>query len=48
MAEQNYHQAIRIADRGYVIVHGEIVFSGDVSELAQNPLVKNYYLGSAA
>jgi branched-chain amino acid transport system ATP-binding protein len=48
MAEQNYHQAIRIADRGYLIVHGEIVFSGAVGELAQNPLVKNYYLGSAA
>ena len=48
MAEQNYHQAIRIADRGYLIVHGEIVFSGGVGELAQNPLVKNYYLGSAA
>ena len=48
MAEQNYHQAIRIADRGYLIVHGEIVFSGAVAELAQNPLVKNYYLGSAA
>ena len=48
MAEQNFHQAIRIADRGYVIVHGEIVFSGAVGELAQNPLVKNYYLGSAA
>jgi branched-chain amino acid transport system ATP-binding protein len=26
MAEQNFHQAIRIADRGYIIVHGEIVF----------------------
>src|SRR5690348_15684147 len=48
MAEQNYHQAIRIADRGYLIVHGEIVFSGGVGELAENPLVKNYYLGSAA
>ncbi|HEX7250656.1 MAG TPA: ABC transporter ATP-binding protein [Burkholderiales bacterium] len=48
MAEQNFHQAIRIADRGYLIVHGEIVFSGGVRELEQNPLVKNYYLGSAA
>jgi len=28
MAEQNFHQAIRIADRGYIIVHGEIVFEG--------------------
>ena len=48
MAEQNFHQAIRIADRGYIIVHGEIVFEGGVSQLEQNQLVKTYYLGSAA
>jgi branched-chain amino acid transport system ATP-binding protein len=47
MAEQNFHQAIRIADRGYIIVHGEIVFSGDVPALEQNELVRNYYLGAA-
>ena len=48
MAEQNFHQAIRIADRGYIIVHGEIVFEGrTVAELEQNNLVKNYYLGAA-
>src|SRR5262249_13157860 len=28
MAEQNFHQALRIADRGYIIVHGEIAFEG--------------------
>ena len=48
MAEQNFHQAIRIADRGYIIVHGEIVFEGGVAELEQNELVKNYYLGATA
>ena len=49
MAEQNFHQAVRIADRGYIIVHGEIVFEGkNVAELEGNDLVKNYYLGSAA
>jgi branched-chain amino acid transport system ATP-binding protein len=48
MAEQNFHQAIRIADRGYLIVHGEIVFSGSVADLEGNDLVRNYYLGSAA
>ena len=48
MAEQNFHQAIRIADRGYIIVHGEIVFYGaSVAELEQNPLVKHYYLGTS-
>jgi branched-chain amino acid transport system ATP-binding protein len=47
MAEQNFHQAIRIADRGYIIVHGDIVFEGGVQELEQNELVKNYYLGAA-
>jgi len=46
MAEQNFHQAIRIADRGYIIVHGEIVFEGGVRELEQNELVKSYYLGT--
>lgn len=48
MAEQNFHQAVRIADRGYIIVHGEIVFEGrTVAELENNDLVKNYYLGTA-
>ena len=47
MAEQNFYQAIRIADRGYIIVHGEIVFEGrSVAELEQNELVKSYYLGA--
>ncbi|HWA38369.1 MAG TPA: ABC transporter ATP-binding protein [Burkholderiales bacterium] len=48
MAEQNFHQAIRIADRGYLVVHGEIVFSGSVAELQGNDLVRNYYLGAPA
>jgi branched-chain amino acid transport system ATP-binding protein len=48
MAEQNFHQAIRIADRGYIIVHGEIVFEGrTIGELEDNELVRNYYLGTA-
>ena len=46
MAEQNFHQAIRIADRGYIIVHGEIVFEGGIAALEQNELVKSYYLGT--
>ncbi len=46
MAEQNLAQAIRIADRGYVIVQGRIEFEGTSrEELAQNDLVKRLYLG---
>src|SRR6266849_2572424 len=46
MAEQNFNQAIKIADRGYLIVHGEIVFEGHTPEaLRNNALVKSYYLG---
>jgi branched-chain amino acid transport system ATP-binding protein len=46
MAEQNFNQAIRIADRGYIIVHGEIaVTAGSVDELKANNIVKRLYLG---
>ncbi len=48
MAEQNFNQAIRIADHGYIIVHGEIVFEGDVDTVKNNELVKSFYLGVAA
>jgi branched-chain amino acid transport system ATP-binding protein len=49
MAEQNFNQAIRIADRGYIIVHGEIAVSAaSVEELKANEMVKRLYLGGAA
>jgi branched-chain amino acid transport system ATP-binding protein len=46
MAEQNFTQALRIADRGYVIVHGKIVFEGkSAEELNNNDLIRKLYLG---
>jgi branched-chain amino acid transport system ATP-binding protein len=46
MAEQNFTQAIRIADRGYVIVHGRMEFEGGSAEaLNDNELVRRLYLG---
>jgi branched-chain amino acid transport system ATP-binding protein len=46
MAEQNFTQAIRIANRGYVIVHGKIAFQGgSTDELNNNDLIKKFYLG---
>jgi len=49
MAEQNFTQAIRIADRGYVIVHGKIAFEGgSADELNNNDLIRQFYLGLEA
>jgi branched-chain amino acid transport system ATP-binding protein len=45
MAEQNFHQAIRVADRGYVVVHGRVAFEGRAGDLSENDLVKRLYLG---
>ena len=46
MAEQNFNQAIRIADSGYVIVHGKIAFEGkSADELNNNDLIRKFYLG---
>jgi len=46
MAEQNFTQAVRIADRGYVIVHGRIAFEGGSAQaLNNNDLIKKFYLG---
>ena len=45
MAEQNFNQAVKIADRGYVIVHGQIAFEGRTKDLTEHELVKKYYLG---
>jgi branched-chain amino acid transport system ATP-binding protein len=46
VAEQNFAQTVRIADRGYVIVHGKIAFEGkSVAELQSNELIRELYLG---
>ncbi len=45
MAEQNFTQAVKIADRGYVIVHGHIAHTGTAAELNDNDLIRRFYLG---
>ena len=48
MAEQNFNQAIRVADRGYVIVHGEIAFTGATAdELRNSEMIRTLYLGGS-
>lgn len=47
MAEQNFHQASTIADRGYVLVHGAVAFHGEsLAALQANDVVKELYLGT--
>jgi branched-chain amino acid transport system ATP-binding protein len=46
MTEQNFNQAVKVADRGSILVHGKIVFESKGKEdLRENELIKNYYLG---
>lgn len=48
LIEQNAHQALSIADRGYVIASGEIQLSGSGQTLLNDPKVKRAYLGESA
>jgi branched-chain amino acid transport system ATP-binding protein len=45
LVEQNTHQSLAIASRGYVLETGKLILSGTASELLNNPLVQEAYLG---
>jgi branched-chain amino acid transport system ATP-binding protein len=45
LVEQNAYQALRIADRAYVLETGHIKLAGPARELATNDEVKKAYLG---
>jgi branched-chain amino acid transport system ATP-binding protein len=45
LVEQNAYQALRIADRAYVLETGEVKLAGAAHELARDPAVKAAYLG---
>jgi branched-chain amino acid transport system ATP-binding protein len=47
MVEQNVRQALRLADRAYVLETGQIVLSGLAHELAVDPRVQHAYLGGS-
>ena len=48
LVEQNAKMALNIANRGYVIETGNITMEGMASDLANDPKVKQAYLGGAA
>jgi branched-chain amino acid transport system ATP-binding protein len=45
LVEQNLHQALRIAHRGYVLEKGEVVLSGSGNDLLTDPYVQRAFLG---
>lgn len=45
VAEQQVPLALDLADRGYVLDHGRITLTGSSAELAQDPGVRQAYLG---
>lgn len=45
LVEQNARRALEVADHGYIMEQGRIVLEGDARELADNPDVKEFYLG---
>lgn len=47
VVEQNATQALRLADRGYVMENGRIVFGGKSQDLLHDERVRAVYLGEA-
>jgi branched-chain amino acid transport system ATP-binding protein len=46
LVEQNAYQALRIADRAYVLESGVITREGDARDLVDDEGVKHAYLGA--
>jgi branched-chain amino acid transport system ATP-binding protein len=47
LVEQNARQALRLADRAYVLETGRVVLEGNATDLARDPRIQAAYLGSA-
>jgi branched-chain amino acid transport system ATP-binding protein len=45
LVEQNIHESLTVADRGYVLEEGKIVLEGKSRELLSNSHIKEVYLG---
>jgi len=46
LVEQNVHQTLEIADRGYVLENGRVALAGRGAELLAHPHMKSAYLGA--
>ncbi|MYZ46411.1 ABC transporter ATP-binding protein [Propylenella binzhouense] len=48
LVEQNAHLALSVADFGYVMERGRIVFDGSANDLMESPEIQEFYLGMNA
>ncbi|MBR4970233.1 MAG: LPS export ABC transporter ATP-binding protein, partial [Paludibacteraceae bacterium] len=45
ITDHNVDETLSITDRAYLLFDGKILFQGTSEELAENPIVKEKYLG---
>lgn len=46
LIEENARQALRVADRGYLLLSGQIILAGQAQDLINDALVQQIYLGA--
>ena len=47
ITDHNVHETLSITDRAYLLFEGKILFQGTADELADNPVVREKYLGAS-
>lgn len=45
ITDHNVHETLSITDRAYLLFEGKVLFQGTAEELAENPTVREKYLG---
>lgn len=45
ITDHNVHETLSIVDRAYILIDGKIFRSGIAKELAEDEMVRKYYLG---
>jgi lipopolysaccharide export system ATP-binding protein len=45
ITDHNVHETLSITDRAYLLFEGKVLFQGSAEDLAENPIVRDKYLG---
>jgi lipopolysaccharide export system ATP-binding protein len=46
ITDHNVHETLSITDRAYMLFEGKVMFQGTAEVLAENPIVREKYLGA--